>query len=807
LLGRKRAPNFLYDRREIYSIAEYYQNRLEAQGLWDEVDLTRSAIQNLGAQGDAFLYDLLVCDEVQDFSDIQLALLFRLVRSCNCVLLAGDTTQIINPSGFRWEEVKDRFFERGVQVPPLICLNLNFRCVRSIVRLANSLLDLKQKLVGLSGSELREEWKFNGKPPILINGLREEQVIEMVRIMGAGQIILVRDSAEGKKLKSELGTELVFTIYEAKGLEFDTVLLWRVCMGKKSATIWRKIKQDHQFDRSHLLHIKHEINLLYVAVTRARNALAIYDGSEPSDVWDVEVLGDTLIRTGQEDDLLKIWKRVSSPAEWEEQGRYFFEREHYPAAVECFRNAGNMEMTKTAQASGQNRRALKEEAETLTRGRKLLRSAVRYSALGMYDRSAPIFLQKGHTDIALREFEKIGDPLKLAGCYEKLGDHYSAAVELEKAEGPDSDGLIEEALMRYLYPERFYDSKRADKLFKEAGHYMRSGEPVKALRRFKAIHFPKGIYEAYLNLERDGEAIEYFVENDMLDEAEEYIREKPGCDVSPELIRRMFPDGPGEVFRPSFPHYRHIEFVVRLLVLCFKQHRDEETRAMIKKIIHFVSSNYYFGFRDRFPKEYLELALDLDCPNAVFRILSWRHYGPLKTRLPKNTTAYLAALKKKAELTANDSLLACYYYFHDREKYEDILTGLEAGPDNYALFAKSMYLFWKAVDYLTGAKEVEEAASIARSHKDYGLAGEIYEKAGDFRSAGKHYRDAERFDRAMVCFEKISDMREIARVYERMKAYQKALKIWETLENNREMQRLVRKINKEAKKNEQLDLF
>ena len=49
--------------------------------------------------------------------------------------------------------------------------------------------------------------------------------------------------------------------------------------------------------------------------------------------------------------------------------------------------------------------------------------------------------------------------------------------------------------------------------------------------------FPKGIYEAYLRLERNEEAIEYFVENDMLDEAEEYIRKKPGCEVPPELIR------------------------------------------------------------------------------------------------------------------------------------------------------------------------------------------------------------------------------------------------------------------------------
>jgi len=1001
MLGKKRAPNFLYDRRDIYSIAEYYQSRLEAQGLWDEVDLTRSAIQTLGTLGDDFLYDLLVCDEVQDFSDIQLALLFRLVRSCNSVLLAGDTTQIINPSGFRWEEVKDRFFERGVQVPPLFNLNLNFRCVGSIVRLANSLLDLKQKLVGLSGSELREEWKFNGKPPILINGLREEQVIEMVRITGAGQIILVRDSDEGNRLKRELGTELVFTIHEAKGLEFDTVLLWRFCMDRKSATIWRKIKQDHQFDRSHFPHIKHEINLLYVAVTRARNSLIIYDGNVASDVWDVELLGDPLYRSGQGDDFLKIWQRVSSPAEWDEQGHYFFEREHYPAAVECFRNAGNIEMAETAQAwllegkkeyrgaaelfekrgnaaraalnyerageyeramelwdrlgesdraglcrlrlyetegqydraadgwekrgdlenalknwekaqnhrkigeyyrskknytqaaqrfeqagmaeeacalykkmkmydraaslyyrsgdypnalklfekagmradlircyeklkdnysiallyekskeipkaidyfrifaqvSQQNKQTLEQEAIALARGRGLLRSALRYSALGMHDRSAPIFLQKGYTDIALRELEKIDDPLKRAACYETMGDHYNTALELEKAEGPDTDVLVEEALVGYLYPQRYFNRTRAQRLFDEAEQYMRTGEPVKALRRFKAIHYPEGVYNAYLRLERDEEAIEYLMENDMLEEAEEYVLEKPDCKVSPELIRRMFMDAQEQV-RSSLVRYHSIDFIGRLLALCFKQYRDKETLAMIKKILIFVSANYYIGSRERFPKEYLELALELDCPNAIFRILSFRHYGPAKKRLPKNTSSYLAAVGEKAERTRNGSLLACYYYFHDREKFEEILNGLEVGPDNYELFAKSSRLFRKAIEYLSGMNEVEKAAIIARSHNLFGLAGEIYEKAGDLRSAGRHYRDAKNYEQALTCFEKLGDRREIARVYERMAEYRKALDIWETLGNKREVQRIVRKIKKEAAERDQLDLF
>ena len=48
-LGAKRAPNFPVDRREIYRVAEYYQQQLEATGRYDEIDLTRRALGVSGA--------------------------------------------------------------------------------------------------------------------------------------------------------------------------------------------------------------------------------------------------------------------------------------------------------------------------------------------------------------------------------------------------------------------------------------------------------------------------------------------------------------------------------------------------------------------------------------------------------------------------------------------------------------------------------------------------------------------------------------------------------------------------------------
>ena len=149
-------------------------------------------------------YDLVVCDEVQDFADVQLALIFRLAGSPENVVLAGDTKQIINPSGFRWEEVRNKFFERGIQVPRVHSLRINFRCVGNVVKLANALLDLKQRLIGLTGSEIREEWKFNGRPPFLLTGLEEGEILSQLRMRAAGQVILVRDREEQARLKQAL---------------------------------------------------------------------------------------------------------------------------------------------------------------------------------------------------------------------------------------------------------------------------------------------------------------------------------------------------------------------------------------------------------------------------------------------------------------------------------------------------------------------------------------------------------------------------------------------------------------------------
>ncbi len=342
LIGKKRAPNFLFNRNDIYSIAECYQNKLFKEDLWDSADLAREVIKILDRKEHGYIYDLVVCDEIQDFSDIEMHVLFRLASDLRNIVFAGDPRQIINPSSFRWEEVKDKFFEKGYSVPSVTGLNLNFRSVGGIIKLSNALLDLKQRIVGLSGNEMKEDWKFSGMMPVVLYGLSDHDFSKLVSF-NAGMAVITRDEESSRKAKKLFNTELIFTINEAKGLEFDTVVIWRFMSNNQSVKLWKDIARENADTTERQSQIKHEINLLYVAVTRCRNNLVFFDGEKVSELWDLREIREKAAISSDSKIPAEIFSVSSTPKEWEDQGDYFFDRRFYSAALECFKNAGNQQ--------------------------------------------------------------------------------------------------------------------------------------------------------------------------------------------------------------------------------------------------------------------------------------------------------------------------------------------------------------------------------------------------------------------------------------------------------------------------------
>ena len=462
-LGRKRAPVFLQDRREIYAVAEWYQARLQAERMWDEIDLTRAAIRSMeSGQTPPPRYDLVCCDEVQDFTDIQLSMIVRLPRNPARLLLAGDPKQIINPSGFRWEEAKDLFYDRGIPVPPVHHLTLNFRCVGSIVLLANALLTLKQQLLGVKSGEHLDEWKFHGRPPFLVEGVSDEDFLGGLRITAADRTILTRTTAERDFLKRRLETELVFTIREAKGLEFKTVLLWKFCSDAAAGDTWERMLNaetaalhDHQ--------IRHEINLLYVGITRAQQDLILYDGPRISAIWASPMFEDLVHRSSDMTFLDEAWRATSSPEDWKRQGDYFMEHGHFRAAADCFRNADRPDLMARAKAMDYGK------------SKEFIEAAKCWLEVGEDRLAAENFERGARPGLAQPVWERLGEKARAAECW--IGHLEAEARFAEAAE-------LREA--RREFDKAIEDWRRADRQDRLAALLERLKRWADAARAFRA---------------------------------------------------------------------------------------------------------------------------------------------------------------------------------------------------------------------------------------------------------------------------------------------------------------------------------
>jgi tetratricopeptide (TPR) repeat protein len=994
-LGRKRAPIFMYERKDIYDIAEYYQRELDSRGWWDDIDLCRQAVGVLTRRPRVLpYYDLLVCDEVQDFADIQLALIFSLVPSPANVVLTGDPKQIINPSGFRWEEVRNKFYERGVAVPEVRHLRLNFRCVGSIVRLANALLDLKRQLVGLAGSELREEWKFSGRPPFVLSGLAEADILERMPLKGAGRIVLVRDRREQKRLKAALGSELVFTIQEAKGLEFDTVFLWKFTGGDGSRDLWRAIREGGEFDRSRQPHVRHELNLLYVAVTRARNALIIYDAAE--DVWAHPLLREHIYRSAEKEVLSEIWQRVSTPAEWARQGDYFFERQYYPAAAECYKNANRSERAEEALAlalyqkqdytraaalllkhghireaavcwehtgrwreaqdlwerlgeasravdcrirgyeqsgqfdhaaeewarqgemeraaenwkksgnhrrlaayhetrgdwelaaaaheragellpaaaayqkagrrelaadlyvrgggfaaavpllkklkrtrplldcyiglkdfyqagllcekegrlkeaidhfktfaaeSAENRQRLEADLTAIGRSRAGLKSAVRWSALAAYDRSAPIFSRRKLYDLAIADYRSAGELEAASDCCLAKGDCLAAARLYEESGDPDKWKRVEELMSRHFILAGGRDPRMAARLREEADGFARQGELQRALVRFKVIFAFDRVLELCLAQQRDEEALEYFVDDDRLDFAGRYLQQRPALDLSDDFLRRLLKRY--DRYDRRRPEDAFVEFLLRIFRGCLQARRDPWLLEQARQLLD--SLQYVFGFEQTIGGAFVDLVAAAGHYNLLADMVSMQRL--LGRRSRKTIEASAANIRRKAEALPDDHLMACALLAEDEAALDGFLDRLQPDADNFKLFANSRRHYGRAVDELQRLQRFEEAAYVCRRHGDLRLAAQILEDAGQPEAAAKAYVDGKLYAEALRCYSDQGNQVGMARVLERMKQWEKALEIWRRLGRSRDVARLQKKMQKSLPAKGQLDLF
>ncbi len=423
-LGRKRAPLFVGERDEIFAIAGRYQEWLAQEDRIDELDLCREALRRL-RHDKTRRYDVVVCDEVQDLTELEVAFVLALYSGQDLagLFLAGDTQQIVNPSGFRWAEVRQALMrrqERQCGAPEVVSLRQNFRSVRPVVELANALLALRREVFGAFDQDEPEQAVLLGPAPIEVVD-EDARVVESIRDFGPRCAVLVPDEAEAEAMRRRLETSRVFQLHEAKGLEFDTVILWKLLAAEpKTVGDFLRGRPDREKDAR----LKRLLQHLYVAVTRARRHVTVYEGPSPHPFWSQPRFRGRLEREPS-GALARLFRQAASPEAWLKEGDYYLARGRFRQAAECYRRGG---------ARTRETEALARFAESLERWEEALGH---WEALGRADRQAPLLERLGREEEAIALYREAGRDEDVARCelllLEKRGQWAEAARRWQEA--------------------------------------------------------------------------------------------------------------------------------------------------------------------------------------------------------------------------------------------------------------------------------------------------------------------------------------------------------------------------------------
>ena len=250
-LGKKKAPNFSADRKVVYDLFCVYQRVHSSNRMFDEADLVFNIHQRLQRiPAPEWSIHQFYVDETQDFTQAELSLLIRCCRFPNDLFFTGDTAQsIMRGIAFRFDDLKSLFHHakkaagiKGdhhdfIRVPKKVYqLTHNYRSHAGILRLASSVVDLLLYYFRDSFDRLqKDEGLFEGPKPVLLESCSPADLAMILqgnqrqssRIeFGAHQVVLVVSNEARATMPEELKHGLVMTIYEAKGLEFDDVLIY-----------------------------------------------------------------------------------------------------------------------------------------------------------------------------------------------------------------------------------------------------------------------------------------------------------------------------------------------------------------------------------------------------------------------------------------------------------------------------------------------------------------------------------------------------------------------------------------------------
>ena len=438
-LGVKQSIFSQSERERLYPLFTKYVEWLAEENFYDGNILCFEYLKKIKP-----CYDYVMIDEVQDMTNIQLKCALTSLKNPSHFILTGDSNQIVHPNFFSWSKIKTYFYHSGdTKDNPIKILRTNYRNSLNVVELSNNLLKIKNTRFGSIDRESNYlvDTVSNEKGEVLLYGNDEKKKQELNRRTqnSAKYAVIVPSNAHKSQAARFFKTPLIFSIHEAKGLEYENVILTDFISTHESE--FREItsgvspedllQEDLRYNRASDKNdkdaevYKFYINSLYVAITRAIKNIYIFERLAEHPVL-------KLLQMQENKAAIQVSEAKSSKEEWLEEARRLEEQGKHEQAEQIRAKYLGYEYISPEQLEIIRERALNpalKEAEVKRERKQLFQYAINHRNYDWVDALAQLQFQRAilymkEVRADRKEFEKnlrLGIKQKIQSIIQKYG--------------------------------------------------------------------------------------------------------------------------------------------------------------------------------------------------------------------------------------------------------------------------------------------------------------------------------------------------------------------------------------------------
>ncbi|MBA2563469.1 MAG: ATP-dependent helicase, partial [Chitinophagaceae bacterium] len=224
LLGIKQSI-FTADKREqVYGLFTKYLQWMKENNYYDSNMLSYEYLQLVKPR-----YDYIMIDEVQDITGIQLKCIMQSLTNKGHFILTGDSNQIVHPNFFSWSKIKTYLYQHGTDNKQVGILQTNYRNSPQVVQLSNTLLKIKNVRFGSIDKE--SNYLINtistqaGEVLLMQDDDKVKAELNRKTQNSTHYAVIVADNHLKEEARRHFKTPLIFSVQEAKGLEYENVIL------------------------------------------------------------------------------------------------------------------------------------------------------------------------------------------------------------------------------------------------------------------------------------------------------------------------------------------------------------------------------------------------------------------------------------------------------------------------------------------------------------------------------------------------------------------------------------------------------